>query len=164
MKILNFSTKDIGVDLGTDNILVTIKGKGIVLIEPAVVAIDSATSEIVATGNEAKEMLGRTPEKIKAVRPMKDGAIADLTATSLMLKNMVKKVTRKYNTGKPRAVIGVPSGITEVEERAVEEAFFQCGAKEVYLLDEPMASAIRSRNKCIRAKWKYDSRYRRRDN
>ena len=102
MKILNFSTKDIGVDLGTANILITLKGKGIVLTEPAVVAIDCVTSEIVATGFEAKEMLGRTPEKIRAVRPMQDGAIADLTATSLMLKNMVKKVLRKYNVGKPK--------------------------------------------------------------
>ena len=148
MKILNFSSNDIGIDLGTANILVTVKGKGIVLREPAVVAIDSVTSEILATGEDAKEMLGRTPEKIKAVRPMQDGVIADLTATSLMLKNMVRKVFRKYNTGKPRIVVGVPSGITEVEERAVEEAFFQCGAKEVYLVDEPMCAAIRSRIKC----------------
>ena len=142
MKILNFSTKDIGIDLGTTNILITLKGKGIVLTEPAVVAIDCITSEIIATGSEAKEMLGRTPEKIKAVKPMQDGAIADLTATSLMLKNMVKKVLKKYNVGKPKAVIGVPTCITEVEEKAVIEAFFQCGAKEIYLVDEPMASAI----------------------
>lgn len=142
MKILNFSTKDIGVDLGTANILITLKGKGIVLTEPAVVAIDCITREIVATGNEAKEMLGRTPEKIKAVKPMKDGAIADLTATSLMLKNMVRKVLKKYNAGKPKVIIGVPSCITEVEEKAVIEAFFQCGAREVHLVDEPMASAI----------------------
>lgn len=142
MKLLDFSSKDIGIDLGTANILITLKGKGIVLREPSVVAIDQITSEIVATGKEAKEMLGRTPENIRAVRPMKDGVIADFTATGLMLKNMLRKVCQKYNVGKPRIVVGVPSGITEVEERAVQEAFLQAGAKEVYLLDEPMASAI----------------------
>lgn len=142
MKLLDFSSKDIGIDLGTANILITLKGKGIVLREPSVVAIDQVTSEIVATGKEAKEMLGRTPENIRAVRPMKDGVIADFTVTGLMLKNMLRKVCQKYNVGKPRIVVGVPSGITEVEERAVQEAFLQAGAKEVYLLDEPMASAI----------------------
>ena len=142
MKLLDFSSKDIGIDLGTANILITLKGKGIVLRETSVVAIDQVTSEIVATGKEAKEMLGRTPENIRAVRPMKDGVIADFTATGLMLKNMLRKVCQKYNVGKPRIVVGVPSGITEVEERAVQEAFLQAGAKEVYLLDEPMASAI----------------------
>ncbi len=142
MKLLDFSSRDIGVDLGTANILITLKGKGIVSREPAVVAVDIATSEIVATGKEAREMLGRTPENIKAIKPMKDGAIADFTATGLMLKNIMKKVCKKYNTGKPRIVVGVPSGITEVEERAVEEAFFQSGAREVNLIDEPMASAI----------------------
>ena len=125
MKLLDFSSKDIGIDLGTANILITLKGKGIVLREPSVVA-----------------MLGRTPENIRAVRPMKDGVIADFTATGLMLKNMLRKVCKKYNAGKPRVVVGVPSGITEVEERAVQEAFLQAGAKEVYLIDEPMASAV----------------------
>ena len=141
-KFFNLTSKDIGIDLGTANILVTVKGKGIVLNEPSVVAIDRATGGILATGNEAKEMLGRTPENIRAVRPMKDGVIADFTATGLMLKNMLRKVCQKYNVGKPRIVVGVPSGITEVEERAVEESVLQAGAKEVYLLDEPMASAI----------------------
>lgn len=142
MKLLDFSSKDIGIDLGTANILITVKGKGIVLREPSVVAIDHATSDIVSTGAEAKEMLGRTPENIRAVRPMKEGVIADFTATGLMLKNMLRKVCKKYNAGKPRVVVGVPSGITEVEERAVQEAFLQAGAKEVHLIDEPMASAI----------------------
>lgn len=142
MKLLDFSSKDIGIDLGTANILITLKGKGIVLREPSVVAIDQLTSEIVATGTEAKEMLGRTPENIKAVRPMKDGVIADLSATELMLKNMLKKVCQKYNVGKPKVVVGVPYGITEVEERAIQDAFLQAGAKEVHLVDEPMASAI----------------------
>lgn len=142
MNLLDFSSKDIGIDLGTANILITLKGKGIVLREPSVVAIDQATSEIVATGKDAKEMLGRTPENIKAVRPMKDGVIADLTATELMLKNMLRKVCQKYNVGKPKVVVGVPFGINEVEERAIQTAFLQAGAKEVHLIDEPMASAV----------------------
>ena len=142
MKFFAWGSKDIGIDLGTANILVTLKGKGIVLKEPSVVAITIRNGNIVATGNEAKEMLGRTPEQIKAVRPMKDGVIADFTATQLMLKNIIGKVGKRYNIGRPRVVVGVPSGITEVEERAVEEAVMQAGAKEVYLIEEPMAAAI----------------------
>ena len=142
MKFFTFGSKDIGIDLGTANILVTLKGKGIILKEPSVVAIDRKTGNILATGTEAKEMLGRTPEQIKAVRPLKDGVIADFTATQLMLKNIIGKVGRRYNIGKPRVVVGVPSGITEVEERAVEESVIQAGAKEVYLIEEPMAAAI----------------------
>lgn len=142
MNFLKWGSKDIGIDLGTANILVTLKGKGIILKEPSVVAINKDTGNIVATGNEAKEMLGRTPEKIKAVRPLKDGVIADFTATQLMLKNLLEKIEKKYNTIKPRVVVGVPSGITEVEERAVEESVLQAGAKEVYLIEEPMAAAI----------------------
>ena len=127
-------TKDMGIDLGTANTLVYIKGEGIVVREPSVVAIDRKTGNIMATGTEAKEMLGRTPEQIKAVRPLKDGVIADFTATQLMLKNIIEKVGRRYNIGRPRVVVGVPSGITEVEERAVEESVLQAGAKEVYLI------------------------------
>lgn len=142
MKLFGIGGKDIGIDLGTANMLVTLKGKGIILNEPSVVAIDKKTGNIVATGNEAKEMLGRTPDQIKAVRPLKDGVIADFTATQLMLKNIISKVCKRYNAGKPRVVVGVPSGITEVEERAVEESVLQAGAKEVYLIEEPMAAAI----------------------
>ena len=142
MKFFTFGSKDIGIDLGTANLLVALKGKGIVLKEPSVVAINKRTGNIVATGTEAKEMLGRTPETIRAVRPMKDGVIADFTATQLMLKNIIAKVGKRYNIGKPRVVVGVPSGITEVEERAVEEAVMQAGAREVYLIEEPMAAAI----------------------
>ena len=141
-KLLTFGSKDVGIDLGTANILVTLKGKGIILKEPSVVAINRKTGNIMATGTEAKEMLGRTPEQIKAVRPLKDGVIADFTATQLMLKNIIGKVARRYNIGRPRVVVGVPSGITEVEERAVEESVLQAGAKEVYLIEEPMAAAI----------------------
>ena len=142
MSIFGLGDKDIGIDLGTANVLVTLKGKGIVLNEPSVVAIDRKARKILATGHEAKEMLGRTPEQIKAVRPMQDGVIADFTATQLMLKNIIYKICQRYRIGKPRVVVGVPSGITEVEERAVEEAILQAGAKEVYLIEEPMAAAI----------------------
>ena len=142
MSLFNFRGKDIGIDLGTANTLVTIKGKGIVLNEPSVVAIDQKTGSILASGNEAKEMLGRTPEQIKAVRPLRDGVIADFSATELMLKNVLRKIYQRYNVGRPRVVVGIPSGITEVEERAVEEAVIQAGAKEVYLIEEPMAAAI----------------------
>lgn len=144
MKLLELKGKDIGIDLGTANTLVTLKGKGIVLKEPSVVAIDKKTGEIIATGYEAKEMLGRTPDNIQAIRPLKDGVIADFTATQLMLKNLVSKVCQRYNAGRPRVVVGVPSGITEVEERAVEESVIRAGAKEVFLIEEPMAAAIGS--------------------
>ena len=142
MKLLGWNSKDIGVDLGTANIIVTIKGKGIVLNEPSVVAIDKNNGDIIATGSEAKEMLGRTPDEILAIRPLKDGVIADFTATQLMLKSMIQKICQRYNAGRPRVVVGVPSGITEVEERAVEESVMQAGAKEVYIIEEPMAAAI----------------------
>ena len=142
MGLFGLNSKDVGIDLGTSNILVTLKGKGVILKEPAVVATDIKTGKILATGFEAKEMLGRTPENIRAVRPMKDGVIADYTATRLMLKNILKKVNQKYNSRRPRAVVGVPYGITEVEERAVEESAMFAGAREVYLVEEPMAAAI----------------------
>lgn len=142
MKLFGLKSKDIGIDLGTANTLVTLRGKGIVLKEPSVVAIDRKTGQIVSTGHEAKDMIGRTPEQIKAVRPLKDGVIADFTATQLMLKNLISKVCQRYNVIRPRVVVGVPSGITEVEERAVEESVLQAGAKEVYLIEEPMAAAI----------------------
>ena len=115
MSFFTLGSKDIGMDLGTSNILLTIKGKGIVLNEPSVVAINRQTNQIVAIGHEAKEMLGRTPEQIRAVRPMKDGVIADFTAAQLMIKNIITKVCKRYNAGRPRVVVGVPSGITEVE-------------------------------------------------
>ena len=142
MGMFGLKNKDIGIDLGTANTLVTLRGRGIVLKEPSVVAIDKKTGNIMATGHEAKEMLGRTPEQIKAVRPLKDGVIADFTATQLMLKNLISKVCQRYNVVRPRVVVGVPSGITEVEERAVEESVLQAGAKEVYIIEEPMAAAI----------------------
>ena len=142
MSLFNLGSKDIGIDLGTSNILVTIKGKGVILREPAVVATDIKTGKILATGFEAKEMLGRTPETIKAIKPLKEGVIADFTATKQLLKNILYKVSKRYNIAKPRAVVSIPFGITEVEERAVEESAIYAGAKEVYLVEEPMAAAI----------------------
>lgn len=141
-KSFNLSYRDMAIDLGTSNILVLLRGKGIVLNEPSVIAIDNETNQILATGEEAKEMLGRTPAKIRAVRPLKDGVIADFTATQMLLKNIIHKVCKKYNIKRLRVVIGVPSGITEVERRAVEESILQTGAREVYLIEEPVASAI----------------------
>ena len=142
MNFLSFKSKDIGIDLGTANILVTIKGKGIVLREPSVIAIDTETGNIIATGFEAKEMVGRTPKEINAIKPLKDGVIADFTATKLLLKNLLERVCKRYNAVRPRVLVGVPSGITEVEERAVEEAVMRAGAREVYLIEEPMSAAI----------------------
>ena len=140
MAFLN--SKDIGIDLGTANTLVAIKGKGIVLNEPSAISIDTETGEVLAVGIEAKEMIGKTPSNISATRPLKDGVIAELTEAGLMLKEILNKVCRKYGVARPRVVVGVPSGITEVEERAVEESILQAGAKEVYLIEEPMAAAI----------------------
>ena len=142
MSFLSFKSKDIGIDLGTANILVTIKGKGIVLREPTVISVNAKTGGIIATGFEAKEMLGRTPKEINAIKPLKDGVIADFTATKLLLKNILERVCKRYNAVRPRVLVGVPSGITEVEERAVEEAIIRAGAREVYLIEEPMAAAI----------------------
>ena len=142
MSFLSFKSKDIGIDLGTGNILVTVNGKGIVVREPSVIALDAKTNAIIATGFEAKEMVGRTPKEIKAIKPLKDGVIADFTATKLLLKNLLDRVCKRYNAVRPRVLVGVPSGITEVEERAVEEAIMRAGAREVYLIEEPMAAAI----------------------
>ena len=144
MKLLKFNSKDLGIDLGTANVLVSISNKGIVYREPSVVAIKKDTEEVIAFGNEAREMLGRTPETINAIRPLKDGVIADFTATKLMLRSIISKVTKDFKLLKPRVVVGVPSGITEVEERAVQEAVISSGAREVYLIEEPMAAAIGS--------------------
>ena len=142
MSFLSFKSKDIGIDLGTANILVTIKGKGIVSREPSVISVNAKTGGIIATGFEAKEMLGRTPKEINAIKPLKDGVIADFTATKLLLRNLLERVCKRYNAVRPRVLVGVPSGITEVEERAVEEAIMRAGAREVYLIEEPMAAAI----------------------
>ncbi len=144
MKLFNFGSKDIGIDLGTANILVALKDKGVVFREPSVVAYNKANKQVIAFGNEAKAMLGKTPDNIIAIRPLKDGVIADFTATKLMLKSIVSKICRRYRINRPQVVVGVPSGITEVEQRAVEEAIISSGARAVYLIEEPMAAAIGS--------------------
>jgi rod shape-determining protein MreB and related proteins len=135
-------SKDIGIDLGTANTLIYVKGKGIVLREPSVVAIDVRTQNVKAVGTEAKEMIGRTPGSIVAVRPLKDGVIADFDETAHMLKYFIKKVVNPNSFSKPRVIICVPSGVTEVEKRAVEEAARKAGAKYAYTIEEPRAAAI----------------------
>lgn len=139
---MGFFARDIGIDLGTANTLVHVKGKGIVVREPSVVAINKNTRAILAVGDDAKSMIGRTPGDIVAIRPMKDGVIADFDITQSMLKHFIKRAISSGFMSKPRVVICVPSGVTEVEKRAVEEATLQAGAKEAYLIEEPMAAAI----------------------
>lgn len=135
-------SKDMGIDLGTANTVVFVKGKGVVLQEPSVVAIDQMTGEIIAVGQEAKQMVGRTPGNIRAVRPLKDGVIADFDTTQAMLKYFIKKSTTNMKLFHPLVVIGVPSGVTGVEERAVKDAAVQAGAREALVVEEPMAAAI----------------------
>ena len=137
-------SNDIGIDLGTANTLVYVKGKGIVLREPSVVAIDKNRRKVLAVGSEAKLMLGRTPSNITAVRPLRNGVIADFEVTQEMIKYFIRKVHNRRSLLHPRIVIGIPSGITEVEKRAVQESAEQAGAREVYLIEEPMAAAIGS--------------------
>lgn len=139
---MKFVAKDIGIDLGTSTTLVYVKGAGIVLNEPTVVAINNVTDEVLAVGNQAKEMLGRTPDNIVAVKPLKGGVIANFYGTKMMLEEFINKCTNKSMFAKPRVVICVPSGITDVEERAVEETAYLSGAKEVYVMEEAMAAAI----------------------
>ncbi len=135
-------SRDMGIDLGTANTLVHVKGRGIVLREPSVVAIKSDTGEVLAVGEEAKRMIGRTPGNIVAIRPMKDGVIADFDVTQAMLKYFIRKAMNTKSFVRPRVVVGVPSGVTEVEKRAVIDAAQQAGAREAYLIEEPMAAAI----------------------
>jgi rod shape-determining protein MreB len=142
MGIFSVFSKDMGIDLGTANTLVYIKGKGIVVREPSVVAIQTDTKQVLAVGEEAKRMIGRTPGNIVAIRPLKDGVIADFDITQNMLKYFIKRATSGRSLFLPRVVICVPSGVTEVEKRAVEEAAIHAGAKEAYLIEEPMAAAI----------------------
>ena len=137
-----FGGHDMGIDLGTANTLVHVKGRGIVLREPSVVAIKQDTGEVLAVGEEAKKMIGRTPGNIIAIRPMKDGVIADFDVTQAMLKYFIRKAMNSKSFARPRVVVGVPSGVTEVEKRAVIDAAQQAGAREAYLIEEPMAAAI----------------------
>ncbi len=135
-------SNDIGIDLGTANTLVYVKDHGIVLREPSVVAVQSGTNKVLAVGDEAKRMLGRTPGNIVAIRPLKDGVIADFEVTEAMLRHFITKVHNRRKLVRPRVVIAVPSGITEVEKRAVKDSAAHAGAREVYLIEEPMAAAI----------------------
>lgn len=135
-------SRDLGIDLGTANTLVHVRGRGILLREPSVVAINTETNEILAVGEEAKRMLGRTPGNIVAVRPLKDGVIADFDITEAMLRYFITKVHRRRAFVHPRIVIGIPSGVTEVERRAVRDAALRAGARQVALVEEPMAAAI----------------------
>ena len=142
-RILGVFSSDIGIDLGTANTLVYVRGQGVVLCEPSVVAIDRASHSVLAVGEEAKRMLGRTPGNIVAIRPMKDGVIADFEITEAMLRYFIRKVHRKNSLVSPRVVIAVPSGITEVEKRAVKDSAERAGARSpVYLVEEPIAAAI----------------------
>lgn len=134
--------KDIGIDLGTANVLIYIKGQGIVLNEPSIVAIDSESKKILAVGHEARQMLGRTPGRVKAIRPMKDGVIADFEVTELMLNNFIKKVNGKSFFSRPRILICCPSNITQVEKNAIKEAAERTGARRVFLEEEPKVAAI----------------------
>lgn len=135
--------RDLGIDLGTANTLVHVRGKGIVLREPSVVAMQQDRKQVLAVGEDAKEMLGRTPGNIVAIRPMKDGVIADFDVTQAMLRHFISKAMKGRSfLIKPRVIVCVPSGVTAVEERAVREAALQAGAKEAYLIEEPMAAAI----------------------
>ncbi len=135
-------SKDMGIDLGTANTLIYVKGKGVALSEPSVVAINSDTKRVLAVGDEAKQMIGRTPGNIVAIRPLKDGVIADFDVTQTMLRKFIEKVSPKSAFTSPRIVICFPSGVTEVEKRAIDEATKQAGARDVLLMEEPMAAAI----------------------
>ena len=142
LSMFSMFSKDIGIDLGTANTLVFMRGKGIVMREPSVVAVDVRTDEVLAVGKQAKEMLGRTPGSIVAVRPLKDGVIADFDVTAAMLKYFIKKALRSGALARPRIIICIPSGVTEVERRAVEDAARQAGSNNVDLMEEPMAAAV----------------------
>ena len=135
-------SRDMGIDLGTANTLIYVKGKGIVLREPSVVAINNDVKKVMAIGNEAKDMIGRTPGNIVAIRPLKDGVIADFDVTHTMLRKFIEKVSPKSAFTSPRIFVCFPSGVTEVEKRAIEEATKHAGAREVLLMEEPMAAAI----------------------
>ncbi len=141
-KIMGWFSNDLAIDLGTANTLVYMKGKGIVCNEPSVVVVRKDTRKVVAVGAEAKRMLGKTPANIHAIRPMKEGVIADFDATGEMLKYFIAKVHNRRSFVSPRVIIGVPSGITQVEQRAVKDAAQASGAREVYLIEEPMAAAL----------------------
>jgi rod shape-determining protein MreB and related proteins len=143
-RILGLFSLDLGIDLGTANTLVSVRNKGIVINEPSWVAVNRKTRQVLAVGAEAKEMVGRTPAKIVAIRPLRDGVISDFEITEAMLDYFIRKAHQRsvLNVPRPRVVIGIPSGVTEVEKRAVYDAAMSAGAREVFLIEEPMAAAI----------------------
>ncbi|MEK7447686.1 MAG: rod shape-determining protein MreB, partial [Patescibacteria group bacterium] len=146
-KVFGHFSHDVGIDLGTANTLVYVKGKGIVINEPSVVALNTKTKQILAIGDEAKKMVGRTPANIVATRPLVDGVVSDFEITEQMLKYFIDKVHKETFAlfPRPRVVIGIPSGVTEVEKRAVEDAAINAGARQSFLIEEPMAAAIGAR-------------------
>lgn len=146
-KLLGYFSHDIGIDLGTANTLVYVRGKGIIINEPSVVAINSKTNQILAIGSEARNMVGRTPSHIIATRPLVDGVVSDFEITEQMLRYFIERIHRETFSilPRPRIIIGVPYGVTEVEKRAAQEAAINAGAREVYLIEEPMAAAIGAR-------------------
>ena len=142
MALFSVMGNDLGIDLGTASILVYIKGKGVVLKEPSVVAVDRDSGNVITYGEDARLMLGRTPGNLKAVRPLKQGVISDYTLTEKMLKYFIDKAIGKRTLRKPRVAVCIPSGATEVEKKAVEDATYQAGAREVIIIEEPVAAAI----------------------
>ncbi len=146
-RIFGYFSHDIGVDLGTANVLIYVKGKGIVINEPSVVAMNTKTRQVLAVGDDAKAMVGRTPANIVATRPLVDGVVSDFEVTEYMLKYFIEKVHKETFTifPRPRVIVGIPSGVTEVEKRAVEEAAINAGARQAFLIEEPMAAAIGAR-------------------
>ncbi|MFA5498672.1 MAG: rod shape-determining protein [Candidatus Cloacimonadia bacterium] len=141
-RISDIFTNDVAIDLGTANTLVYRKGVGIVIDEPSVVAVSNETKKIIAIGDPAKEMLGKNPEEVRVIKPLKDGVIADFQVTEMMLKNLILRAQKKRLLIKPRVIVSVPSGITEVEKRAVRDSVLHAGAREVYLVSEPVAAAV----------------------
>ena len=160
--LFGFFSRDLGIDLGTANTLVYVRGKGIVISEPSVVAIDTKTKRALAVGVEGKKMVGKTPESIIAVRPLKDGVIADFDTVEMMLHYFIRKVhTQRMMAPHPRVVVGIPSGVTEVEKRAAKDAALSAGAREAYTIEEPMAAAIGAGLADQRAGRQHDRRHRR---
>src|SRR5512136_1766071 len=141
-KLFGFFSTHLAMDLGTANTLIYMKGEGIVLDEPSVVAIDNTTGRVIAVGKEAKEYIGRTPPNISAIRPLKDGVIADFDVAKAMIKYFLRVASSEHKISKPKMVVGVPSGITHVEKKAVIDACFQVGIRDVYLIEEPMAASL----------------------
>jgi len=144
MSFINLNTRYLGIDLGTDSIRISMNEQGIIINIPTIIAIDRKTGKLLAIGNEAKEMIGREPEIIKIIKPLKNGVIADLNATETLLKSIINNLNKKYGIARTKAILGVPSGITDVEKRAAKKAIITSGIKNVLLIEEPLADALGS--------------------